>query len=188
MKLVVGLGNPGSKYENTRHNVGFRVIDELSQQLAIPVQKERFQSLLGEGRVGTEKVFLCKPLTFMNLSGQSVAQIRRFYGSLAPEDIIVAYDDMDFQPGQVKLRRQGSSGGHNGIKSLIESLGTMEFLRVRVGIGRPEPGANTISHVLGVFSPTDVDEVEKAVRLAAFSIRTALEKGFDAAMNQYNSQ
>src|SRR5690348_16506783 len=152
MKLVVGLGNPGAKYENTRHNVGFMVIDELSKSVTVSGWREKFRAMVGETRIGQEKVLLCKPLTYMNLSGESVAEICRYYGSLdARSDIIIVYDDMDFSPGQFKLRQKGSAGGHNGIKSLIQCLGTDEFSRIRVGIGRPGKGQDIISYVLGTF-------------------------------------
>lgn len=186
MKLVVGLGNPGVKYENTRHNVGFKVIDELSKSVSVS-WREKFRAMIGESRVGDEKILLCKPLTFMNASGESVAEICRYYSSLnAQSDIVIVYDDMDFPPGQLKLRQKGSAGGHNGIKSLIHYLGTDEFSRVRVGIGRPRTGQDVVSYVLGTFGKEEQALVSESIVKAAEAIRFSLENSFDLAMNRFN--
>jgi len=187
MKLVVGLGNPGPQYRETRHNVGFWVIDALCERLQTVCTRERFKGLIGESRIGTERVMLCKPQTFMNLSGESVREICRFYSELDERnDVIIVYDDMDFQPGQLKLRQKGSAGGHNGIKSIIQCLGTEEFSRVRIGIGRPEPGREVIGHVLGQFTAEDRTLVDAAVRRAVDAIEFAVRNSFGLAMNRFN--
>lgn len=188
MKVIVGLGNPGPKYALTKHNVGFWVIDGLSQRLNIPVQKEKFQSVIGEGRVGQEKVLLCKPLTYMNLSGEAVRAIVSYYSELTPEqDIIIVYDDMDFLPGQLRLRVTGSAGGHNGMKSVIQHLGTESFPRIRVGIGRPPQSKTVVDHVLSPFARDDVTLVQDAVQRAVEAIEYAVTNGFPMAMNRYNA-
>jgi peptidyl-tRNA hydrolase, PTH1 family len=188
MKVIIGLGNPGSKYAMTKHNVGFWVVDGLSQRWNIPVHKEKFQSVIGEGRVGQEKVLLCKPLTFMNLSGEAVRAIVSYYSELTPgEDIIIVYDDMDFPPGQLRLRVKGSAGGHNGMKSVIQHLGTEEFPRIRVGIGRPPQSQTVVDHVLSSFSRDDLTLVQDAVQRAVEAVDYALANGFSMAMNRYNA-
>jgi peptidyl-tRNA hydrolase, PTH1 family len=187
MKLVVGLGNPGEKYESSRHNVGFGVIDELSKSVSVSSWRKKFRAVIGETRILQEKVLLCKPATFMNLSGESVAEVCRFYGSLdVHTDIIVVYDDMDFPPGQVKLRQKGSAGGHNGIKSLISCLGTDEFARVRVGIGRPGPGKDVVSYVLGTFGKEEQIQMDCSIARAAEAVLFSLNHSFDLAMNRFN--
>lgn len=186
MKLIVGLGNPGPKYERTRHNVGFWAIDQLSKQLNVNVNRAKFQSLVAETRIASEVVLLMKPQTFMNLSGDAVEQAVSFYKLDVPSDVIVIYDEMDFAPGQLKLRQSGSAGGHNGIKSIIARLGTEAFCRVRIGIGRPLTGAETIGHVLGTFSPAEAPRVEAAAKSAADAAMYAVEHGFHKAMNRFN--
>lgn len=186
MKVIVGLGNPGLKYAPTRHNVGFWTIDKLAEQQGIAVTKSKFQSLVGEYRQNGEAVLLVKPQTFMNLSGLAVQEIAAYY-KLQPEtDILVIYDDMDFRPGQLKLRTQGSAGGHNGIKSIISSVGTDVFCRARVGVGRPVPGQSVIDYVLGTFAPDDRMRVMKAVEAAAQAVVYSLDHTFERAMSQYN--
>lgn len=185
MKAIIGLGNPGPKYGRTRHNVGFWAIDALAEKFHTSVTRSKFQSLVGDARIGEEPVLLVKPQTFMNLSGAAVADVVNFYKLNAATDIFVIYDDMDFQPGQLKLRARGSAGGHNGIKSIIASLGTEAFCRVRIGIGRPLPEA-VLGHVLGTFSKEDQARVEKAVAAAAEASEYACLHGFERAMNQYN--
>jgi len=187
MKLIVGLGNPGDKYAETRHNVGFWVVDALSKRLGIPCERSKWRGLIGEGHIGHEKVLLCKPQTFMNLSGESIREVVSFYDTLSPEsDVLVVYDDMDFEPGHMKLRLKGRSGGHNGIKSTIAHLGTEAFPRVRMGIGRPGPGRDVLSHVLGTFAAEEESRVQAAVTRAAEAIEYAVVHSFHAAMNHYN--
>jgi peptidyl-tRNA hydrolase, PTH1 family len=186
LKAIIGLGNPGPKYEWTRHNVGFWAIDILAKQLQVPVTRSKHQSLVGESRVGNVPVLLVKPQTFMNLSGQAVQDVVHFYKLDPTSDVFVVYDDMDFQPGQLKLRTRGSAGGHNGIKSIISSLGTEAFCRARIGIGRPAPGMDIISHVLGTFRTEDRERVWKAAEASVDAIRYALEHDFEKAMSQFN--
>lgn len=186
MKVIVGLGNPGQKYAATRHNVGFWVIDALAEAEHTPVLRARFQSLVGECRLHGEQVLLLKPQTFMNLSGLAVQDVVHYY-KLQPEtDLIVVYDDMDFQPGQVKLRERGSAGGHNGMKSIIASLGTEAFCRVRMGIGRPSHASEILGHVLGTFVPGDAKKVDAAVKVATDAILYSVQHGFAKAMNRFN--
>jgi peptidyl-tRNA hydrolase, PTH1 family len=186
VKAMIGLGNPGPKYEWTRHNVGFWAIDILAKQLQVPVTRSKHQSLVGESRIGDSPVLLVKPQTFMNLSGQAVQEIVHYYKLDPTSDVIVVYDDMDFQPGQLKLRTRGSAGGHNGIKSIISSLGTEEFCRVRLGISRPAPGVDIISHVLGTFRPEDKERVWKAAEASVDAIRYCLAHDFERAMSRFN--
>ncbi|MFB5190486.1 aminoacyl-tRNA hydrolase [Alicyclobacillus fastidiosus] len=186
MKVIVGLGNPGPKYEQTRHNVGFWVVDKLAVKLGVSVTKAKFQSLVGESRVGHETVLLVKPQTFMNLSGMAVQEVVNYYRLQAEEDVIIVYDDMDFAPGQLKLRARGSAGGHNGIKSIVAQLGTESFCRMRLGIGRPAPGMDVIGHVLGTFSKDDRVHVDKAAEAAAEAALYIVEHGFERAMNEFN--
>ncbi|MCF8566301.1 aminoacyl-tRNA hydrolase [Alicyclobacillus tolerans] len=187
MKIVIGLGNPGDKYHNTKHNVGFWAIDVLSARLSTPCTQQKWKSLVGECRIGVEKVILCKPQTFMNLSGEALREVIRFYSGIEPEtDVILLYDDMDFPPGTVKLREKGSAGGHNGVKSIMAHLGTEVFPRVRMGIGRPEPGRPVIQHVLSPFPAEQQKLVEQAAQRAAEAVHFALEHSFTLAMNRFN--
>lgn len=186
MKAIVGLGNPGLKFERTRHNVGFWTIDELAKRLSVSVIKAKFQSVVAECSIGGERTILVKPQTFMNLSGHAVHECVSFYKLSVERDVIVVYDDMDFHPGQLKLRERGSAGGHNGIKSIVQMLGTESFCRVRLGVGRPEPGIDVIGHVLGMFSKEEATRVDKAVHAAADAAVYSIEHGFERAMNQFN--
>lgn len=187
MKVVVGLGNPGARYDMTKHNVGFWVVDELARRFQAPCTKSKWKALVSECRVGSEKVLLCKPQTFMNLSGESVRAVLDFYADVdKTRDLIIAYDDMDFPVGQFKLREQGSAGGHNGLKSLIQHLGSDQFARVRVGIGRPDEQGPVIDHVLSPFTGSDRDLVQQAVQRSADAVVFALENSFSLAMNRFN--
>lgn len=188
MRIVVGLGNPGSRYDKTRHNAGFWVIDALADRFGVTVLQQKWQALVGECRIGSEKIIFCKPQTYMNLSGEAVAEISSFYSEIrVASDLIVIYDDMDFPLGQMKLRESGSAGGHNGLKSLIQHLGTSQFPRIRFGIGRPEPGQTVIDYVL---SPPPKDAgavVHEMVTRAADAVEYACQQSFEAAMNRFNT-
>jgi peptidyl-tRNA hydrolase, PTH1 family len=187
MKVVVGLGNPGTRYDMTKHNVGFWVVDELASRFQAPCTKSKWKALVSECHVGSEKVLLCKPQTFMNLSGESVRAVLDFYADLdETRDLMIVYDDMDFPVGQFKLREKGSAGGHNGMKSLIQHLGSDQFARVRIGIGRPDEQGPVINHVLSPFAGSDRDLVEQAVKQAADAVVFALENSFSLAMNRFN--
>ncbi|USG65908.1 aminoacyl-tRNA hydrolase [Brevibacillus ruminantium] len=186
MKVIVGLGNPGKKYEDTRHNAGFMAIDKINDKWGIPVQQNKFRALVGEGRIDGEKVLLVKPQTYMNLSGESIAEILKFY-KLGPEDVVVIYDDLDLPPGQLRLREKGSAGGHNGIKSLIMHMGTQDFNRIKIGIGRPEPGRSVSDYVLHPFSTEERPLISEAVDLAAEAAAMWMKEPFLKVMNKYNA-
>lgn len=182
--LVVGLGNPGPEYQHTRHNVGFRVVDLLSERHRIPVRKLERRALVGTGEIAETVVQLVKPMTYMNLSGESVAPLMRAAG-LRPEDLIVIVDEMDLPVGRVRLRKSGSAGGHNGLKSLIQHLGTEDFPRIRIGVGRPSEGA-VVDHVLSRFGRGELEPIREAIERSADAVEVALAEGFEAAMNRFN--
>ncbi|PID67466.1 MAG: aminoacyl-tRNA hydrolase [Fusobacteriales bacterium] len=161
MKVIVGLGNPGKKYELTRHNIGFMAIDNLKKHFDINEEKNKFQALISEKNINGEKVLLVKPQTFMNLSGNSLREIINFYKLDPKEDVVVIYDDMDLPIEQLRIRLKGSSGGHNGIKSIIENIGE-EFVRLKCGIGKKDRDA--IEHVLGKFSQTEQEKIEEMIK------------------------
>ena len=183
MVLIVGLGNPGTKYEKTRHNMGFRVLDLLSEETGIEVSKEVFNGLLGRGKIFDNDVLLFKPTTYMNLSGTAVQQVVHYF-KVDVDDIIVVFDDMALAPGTIRMRIQGSSGGQKGIQNIIEQLGTDKIKRIRVGIG--EPIDNAIDYVLG--KPTKEEEplINDAVIRSVEAIKEALKSSFEKAMTKYN--
>lgn len=186
MKLVIGLGNPGKKYDRTKHNIGFIAVDQLAQNLGLSFNKTKFKSVYAEGNIGTEKVVLIKPQTFMNLSGESVQPWVDYY-NLTEEDIVVIYDDMDLPVGKIRLRVKGGSGGHNGMKSIIQHLGTKEFNRIRVGVGRPLPQQSVTSHVLSRFLKETVEEMEMSVQTIVDAIKHwANDHTFQETMNEFN--
>jgi peptidyl-tRNA hydrolase, PTH1 family len=186
VKLIVGLGNPGPRYENTRHNVGFWVIDRLSEQWGIPVNKEKWKGLSGTGRVGTETVTLLKPMTFMNLSGESVRPAMDWL-KCTVDDVLIIYDDLDLPLGHLRLRLKGSSGGHNGVKSVVQHLGTQSIKRIKIGIGRPQTPQPIPDYVLSPFAPDEQDAIVSAVRRAADAVNRWLETdSFLIAMNEFN--
>ncbi len=183
MKLIVGLGNPGKKYEGTRHNMGFMAVDLFSDMAKIDVDKEVFSGLLGRGKVFDEDILVFKPTTFMNLSGTAVSQVVHFF-KIEKEDIIVVYDDMAIAPGNIRLRLNGSSGGHKGMQNIIEQLGTSDIKRIRVGIG--EPTYDTVDFVLSKPLKEEKELIDGALENAANAIKEALKSGFDRAMNRFN--
>lgn len=183
MFLIVGLGNPGKQYENTRHNVGFDVIDIISKEYNIPVNREKFKGTYGEGTILGKKVILLKPKTFMNLSGESIREIVNFC-KIDIKNIIVIYDDISLDTGRLRIRPQGSSGGHNGIKSIIANLVTEEFIRIKIGVGHPQ--FDLIPHVLGRFSKEDRKVVEETMMVAVSSVEAIIGTGIEDAMNKYN--
>jgi PTH1 family peptidyl-tRNA hydrolase len=184
--LIVGLGNPGAEYAGTRHNVGYMVVELLSQRHRIPIKTARHGSRLGEGTIQDVPVALVKPLTFMNLSGRAVAPLLNRH-SLVPESLIVVYDDADLPVGKIRLRARGSAGGHGGLKSIIGSIGSSEFPRVRIGIGRSSDG-DLIEHVLTRFGAADREPIQQAIERAADAVECALAHGFEAAMNRFNTR
>ena len=184
MHLIVGLGNPGSEYEKTRHNVGFTAIDYLASELGVNMSRLKFKGICGEGFIGTEKCIFLKPQTFMNLSGQSVREAAEFY-KISPENIIVVYDDVTLDVGKVRIRPSGSAGGHNGMKNVVQHLGTKAFKRVRVGIGR-DMQIKIIDYVLMRIPKADEAKMEEAFTMAKDAVLLTLDKGFNHAMNKYN--
>ncbi|SYX87019.1 aminoacyl-tRNA hydrolase [Paenibacillus alvei] len=185
MKWIVGLGNPGTEYAATRHNIGFMAIDSLADRFGIQVRESKCKALVGEGRVGTEKVVLIKPMTYMNLSGEAVRAYMDYYKADI-EDFIVLYDDMDTELGKIRLRYQGSAGGHNGIKSLIQHLGTQSFNRVRMGISRPEPGRSIVDYVLSTFPKAGMEDLKQTVERTCDAVEFSLKHSFEQTMAKFN--
>jgi PTH1 family peptidyl-tRNA hydrolase len=195
MKLVVGLGNPGAEYRETRHNVGFQVIDELARRWAVEQWREAFESLAARTTRNGEPVLLCKPLTFMNLSGRAVAGVAGFY-KVAADDLLVVTDDVALPLGRLRARRDGSDGGHNGLRSIAQSLGTQVYARLRIGVGRGEIQAadgrvvgrpDTADHVLGRFRPDERDAISAAILRAADASEMFLAEGIERVMNAFNA-
>ena len=182
--IIAGLGNPGAKYDGTRHNVGFKVIDELADRFHINRPVRFGKSMIGKGMIGGEKVILVKPLTYMNLSGEAVREICSYYKADPADHLIVISDDVDLPVGHLRIRKKGSAGGHNGLKNIILHLGTDEFTRVRIGVGgKPAPGSDLANHVLGHFSSEDRPVIEEAYAKAADAVECAIGQGPDKAMN-----
>lgn len=184
MKLIVGLGNPGTRYVKSRHNVGFRVLDALADKLNVTIDKNDFFGVYCRACLGEEDIILLKPSTFMNLSGQSVQAISSFF-KIAPSEILIVFDDMAIVPGHIRLRLSGSSGGHNGMKNIIEMLGTQDIKRIRVGIGEPQVGEG-IDYVLGKPSPEEQVLIDEAVAKAVEAIVDYLKTSFHHAMSKFN--
>ena len=188
MYLIAGLGNPGKQYERTRHNMGFDTIDELVDRHRIPGSGIQHKAMYGKGMIAGEKVILAKPLTYMNLSGDSVLEFINYYKMDPETELIVIYDDIDLEPGQIRIRKKGSAGGHNGMKSIISQIGTQNFYRVKVGVGAKPAGWDLADYVLGRFSTKEREEVDKAIEEAADAVEVILGEGIDAAMNKYNAK
>ncbi|ANP79383.1 aminoacyl-tRNA hydrolase [Bacillus sp. B25(2016b)] len=186
MKLIVGLGNPGREYELTRHNIGFMAIDELAKRWNISLNEQKFKGVFGAGFVNGEKVILLKPLTYMNLSGESIRLLMDYY-KIDVEDFVVMYDDLDIPVGKLRLRMKGSAGGHNGVKSTISHLGTQEFQRIRMGIDRPKNGMKVVDYVLGRFTSEEIPDVNHSIEKAADACEEWLNKPFLQIMNTFNS-
>lgn len=187
MYLVVGLGNPGDKYRYTKHNAGFMVLDYFASEQNINISKLKHKALIGEGQIGQEKIILAKPQTFMNLSGESVLDLMNWY----KEDIsrlIVVYDDIDLEPGRIRIRPEGSSGTHNGMKSIIYLMNTDKFPRIRVGIGRQPDYMDLADYVLSRFSDEEIPLMEEAVKKAALAIEEIVKRDVASAMNKYNRE
>ena len=187
MYIIAGLGNPTREYEKTRHNVGFDTIDVLADKLNTSVDEKKFKGLYGRGIIAGEKVILLKPQTFMNLSGESVREAADFY-KVDPEHIIVIYDDISLDVGQLRIRKKGSAGGHNGIKHIIQQLGTQNFVRIKVGVGAKPKGWDLADYVLGRFDKDDRVLVEEAQERACKAVELILTDSVDAAMNEYNKK
>lgn len=187
MYIIIGLGNPSKQYEKTRHNVGFEVIDVLADKLNIDVGDKKHKALCGKGVYDGKRIVLLKPQTFMNLSGESVRAAVDFYKVL-PEDVIIIYDDVSLDPGQLRIRLKGSAGGHNGIKSIISHLGTQEFPRVKVGVGEKPKEMDLADYVLGHFTGGEREIMDAAFRDAADAVCAMISEGADTAMNHYNAK
>ena len=188
MKLVIGLGNPTRKYRLTRHNVGFLAVDRIAKDLSVKLKKDRsLNSLVGEGKLGDEGIFFLEPLTFMNRSGLAIRDAVALK-KMAPEDLLVVCDDADLEFGKIRMRKSGSSGGHNGLKSIIEHLQTEDFVRLRIGIGRKESSSSSLSeYVLDKFDRGELVLVEKVLDVVSKAIKMCFEEGIEKAMTNYNN-
>lgn len=185
MRLVIGLGNPGAEYRGTRHNVGFEVIARLAERHAFPASKAFKKAEVSRGHIEGQEVLLMQPMTYMNLSGDAVSAVMRYY-KCEPADLIVVHDELDFEPGQVRVKRDGGHGGNNGLRSIIAHVGR-DFPRVRVGIGKPPRGRGA-DHVLGRFSKLERVEIDEAIERACDAVEVVLSQGVQRAMNQYNQR
>ena len=188
MYLVVGLGNPGKQYEATRHNMGFDTIDVLVERHKIPQGGVKFNAMYGSGFIGGEKVIFMKPLSFMNLSGGPVQEMAAYFKIDPESELIIIQDDIDLEPGQLRIRKKGSAGGHNGIKHIIQQLGTQTFVRIKVGVGAKPKGWDLADHVLGRFGSNERKLVEEAQERACKAVEMILADSVDAAMNQFNKK
>lgn len=186
MYLIAGLGNPGRQYEATRHNMGFDVLDCLIEKHHIAQSGVKFNAMFGKGIIGGEKVILMKPLSFMNLSGGPIQEMTNYFKIDPETELIVIYDDIDLEPGQLRIRKQGSAGGHNGMKDIIRKLGTDKFLRIKVGVGAKPKGWDLADHVLSRFTDGDRKLVDESIEKAADAVEIMISRGADAAMNLYN--
>ncbi|MCI0476610.1 MAG: aminoacyl-tRNA hydrolase [Anaerolineales bacterium] len=184
IKLIVGLGNPGTRYARSRHNVGFIIAERFAHAHGLRFARKRFNAEIAEGNVGDARVMIAKPQTFMNASGEAVGKLFAFY-KIAPADLLVIYDDLDLPLGKMRLRSQGSAGGHHGMESIIARVGTSDFARLRVGIGRPNPD-DDIDHVLGTFDHDERAAMDETFARAVEALEVWLRDGIDAAMNRYN--
>ena len=188
MYIIVGLGNPDKKYQNTRHNIGFDVIDAIADKNHIAVRERKHKALIGKGVVGGQKVVLVKPQTYMNLSGESVREVIDFYKADEKSELIVISDDVSLDVGQIRIRKKGSAGGHNGLKNIILHLGHDEFQRVRMGVGEKPDGYDLVDYVLGHFPKEEREIMDESAGRAAKAIEVMVTDGADAAMNQYNKK
>ena len=184
--LLVGLGNPGDKYDNTRHNVGFAAIDQLAEELRVPVQKLKYRALTQTVELGGAKVLLMKPITYMNLSGEAVVEAARFF-KIPADHVLVLSDDVSLPVGKLRIRKGGSAGGHNGLKSIIQHLGTDQFPRVKIGVGeKPHPDYDMADWVLGKFAGEDLKTITQAIERAGKAAACYIQDGPDKAMNKFN--
>ncbi len=186
MYIIIGLGNPGRKYENTRHNLGFITVDRLAEKHNIQVDKIKFKALVGDGRIAGQKVLLVKPQTYMNLSGESAREVANYY-KVDPENIIVIYDDLDLPLGHLRIRKSGSAGTHNGMKSVVYQLKSDKFPRIRLGIGG-NGKEDIIDYVIGGFKKEEVKVLETTVDNAVSAIECMISESLDIAMNRYNTK
>ena len=188
MFVIAGLGNPTSQYEGTRHNIGFDVMDALAEKYNISISEKKHKALCGKGVIEGEKVLLVKPQTYMNLSGESIAEILNYYKVDAEEDFLVVFDDISLAPGNIRIRKKGSAGGHNGIKNIIAMTGTQNFKRIKVGVGEKPKGWDLADYVLGRFPDEDRKKVNDAIEDAIGAVSMILRGETDQAMNCYNAK
>lgn len=188
MYIIAGLGNPTKEYQNTRHNIGFDIIDKLADTYSIDVLEKKHKALIGKGIIEGEKVILAKPQTFMNLSGESVRALADYYKIDEKQELIVIYDDISLDVGQLRIRKRGSAGGHNGIKSILSHLGHDVFPRIKVGVGDKPSGYDLVDYVLGHFSPDEKKIMEEAAINAIGAVREITAGQIDQAMNRYNKK
>ena len=186
MFIIVGLGNPTRQYEGTKHNIGFDTIDYLIDEYQIPSSGAGHKALFGKGMIAGQKVIVAKPMTYMNLSGESVRELVNYYKVDPESELIVVYDDISLAPGQIRIRKKGSAGGHNGIKNIIANLGTDHFMRVKVGVGEKPKNWDLADYVLSTFPKEDREKVEEAMDHAVEAVRMMLDGETEAAMNRYN--
>lgn len=187
MYLIVGLGNPEPEYSYTRHNMGFCVVNKLAKKHNITIEKRGFKALYGTGIIENQKVIICKPQTYMNLSGESVVEIAKYY-KIKNDEIIVIYDDIDIMPSTVRLRKKGGAGTHNGMKSVVQNLGTQDFSRIRIGIGSPEEKNELINYVIGKLTNEEYSKLENGIDLGVQAVEEILKVGVDNAMNIINAK
>lgn len=185
MKLIVGLGNPERDYAETRHNMGFNVVNLLAKEYDIDISRTKFEALFGSGIIEGEKVILVKPQTFMNASGKAVIEFVKFY-KVDLQDLIVVYDDMDIEISKIRIRKSGAPGGHNGMKSIVNILADDRFPRIRVGIGKPEYDDDLVNYVIGAIPEEEKEGLEEGVEKAKEALKELLKNGIDSAMNKYN--
>ena len=185
MYLIIGLGNPGKEYENTRHNMGFKALDVLSENTGIEISKSKFHSLIGKGKISGEKVVLCKPQTYMNASGIAARECAMWF-DVPQENVIVIYDDIDIPIETIRIRKFGGPGTHNGMKSVVEQLGTEGFPRIRVGVGAAEEGEDLTERVVGKVPKSEQKLLEVSIKRAAEAVIDIIDNGIDHAMNEYN--
>lgn len=188
MYIIVGLGNPGKEYQNTRHNIGFDVIDKLAEEEGFSVPEKKHKAIIGKGYVGGQKCVLAKPQTFMNLSGESVRELIDYYKVDESSELIIISDDISLDVGQIRVRKKGSAGGHNGLKNIISHLGHGDFMRVKMGVGEKPKGWDLADYVLGRFSGPERKMMDEAALQAVEAIRMMVAGEVDAAMNQYNTK
>jgi PTH1 family peptidyl-tRNA hydrolase len=188
MFVIAGLGNPDRKYARTRHNIGFDVVDALADRYHISISEKKYKALCGTGVIEGQKVLLVKPQTYMNLSGESIAEAVNFYKLDPASELIVIFDDISLEPGNIRIRKKGSAGGHNGIKNIIAMLGTQDFMRIKVGVGEKPKDGDLIAHVLGTMSKEDRAKAEDAIDDAVSAACLMLNGRVDQAMNDYNAK
>ncbi len=188
MYIIVGLGNPGREYQNTRHNIGFQVIDAIAEKNNISVKEKKYKALIGKGVVAGQKVLLVKPQTYMNLSGESVREVIDYYKIDEKKELIVISDDISLDVGQIRIRKKGSAGGHNGLKNIILHLGHDQFERIKMGVGEKPQGYDLADYVLGHFTQMEQEILQDSIARASQAVETIMTEGVDQAMNRYNQK